>query len=341
MSRRWLRAALVTSLTISTAVVAATGGASADTRQRIAAAQQQLASLDRQAEVYSERMNAARDAYAAASQRATTAQHAADAANRKLAIARDQVSRFAATAYKSGTLGASANVLNMTGGDPSEALDRLTLLDAVTNSQQQMLADFAATEHSAVAATATAKAAAAAAHQQLEKVQAARQHILDAAAKVQTLLRQLHRKQQAEAAAAAAAALARQSVMPPPVISGGGGGAHAAQIAVQWAHSELGKPYVWGAAGPDSFDCSGLTQYVYGKAGIYLPHYTGSQWNVGRHVTRAELQPGDLVFYFSDLSHEAIYIGGGQVIHAPHTGDVVRVAPLDMDPYEGAVRVVG
>lgn len=341
MSRRWLRAALVTSLTVSTAVVAVTGGASADTRQRITYAQQQLASLNRQAEVYSERMNAARDAYAAATQRATTAKHAADLASRKLGAARDQVSRFAAIAYKSGGSFGATNVLDLTTGDPSQAMDRLALLDAVSHSQQQVLATVAATQHAATAATATARATAAAAHQQLEKVQAARQHILDAAAKVQTLLRQLHRQQQAQAAAAAAAALARQSVMPPPVMSGGGGGAHAAQIAVQWAHNELGKPYVWGAAGPDSFDCSGLTQYIYGKAGIYLPHYTGDQWNVGRHVSRSELQPGDLVFYFSDLSHEAIYIGGGEVIHAPHTGDVVRIAPLDMDPYEGAVRVVG
>jgi cell wall-associated NlpC family hydrolase len=117
--------------------------------------------------------------------------------------------------------------------------------------------------------------------------------------------------------------------------------AHAAEVAVQWAKRELGKPYVWGAAGPDSFDCSGLTMYVYAQAGIALPHYTGAQWNSGRHVPLSSVRPGDLIFYFHDLSHVAIYIGGGEVIHAPHTGDVVRIAPMNMDPIAGAVRIAG
>ena len=339
MSRRWLHTALALCLATGTVVTLA-GGAHADTRQRLAAAQRQLDALDQQAEIYAERMNAARDAYVAASRRATAAQHAADAAGLKLAAARAQLGKFAAVAYKSGGTFGTSSVLDLTAGDPTQAMDRLALLDAVSRSQQQVLATVAAAQHDAAATTATATAMKTAAHQQLVKVQSARQQILDAAAQVQTLLRQLHRKAQAEAAAAAAAALARQSATPPPAPVGVGG-AQAARIAVQWAYRELGKPYVWGAAGPDSFDCSGLTQYVYGKAGIYLPHYTGDQWNAGRHVDRSQLQPGDLVFYYSDLHHMALYIGDGRVIEAPHTGDVVKIAPLDIDPYAGAVRVAG
>ena len=110
---------------------------------------------------------------------------------------------------------------------------------------------------------------------------------------------------------------------------------------MQWAYRELGKPYVWGAAGPNSFDCSGLTQYVWAKAGVYLDHYTGSQWNEGRHVSQSELQPGDLVFFGSDLHHVGIYVGNGNMIEAPHSGANVRVSPYNRSDYAGAVRPGG
>jgi cell wall-associated NlpC family hydrolase len=117
------------------------------------------------------------------------------------------------------------------------------------------------------------------------------------------------------------------------------GGSSKAVDALHWALKELGKPYVWGAAGPNSFDCSGLTMWAYGKVGIGLPHFTGSQWNSGTHVTRSQLQPGDLVFFYSDVHHMGMYIGNGMFVHAPHTGDVVRIAPLAGRPFAGGVRV--
>ena len=118
----------------------------------------------------------------------------------------------------------------------------------------------------------------------------------------------------------------------------------AASIAVQTALAQVGKPYVYGAAGPDSFDCSGLTMYAYAAAGISLPHYTGAQYGVGRHVAESDLQPGDLVFFGPNLGHMGMYIGNGQIVHAPHSGDVVKVVPLAgyfQQHYAGAVRVIG
>jgi cell wall-associated NlpC family hydrolase len=116
----------------------------------------------------------------------------------------------------------------------------------------------------------------------------------------------------------------------------------AAAQAVQIALGEQGVPYVWGGSSPSGFDCSGLVSWAYGQVGISLPHYTGSLWNVGTHVSVDQLEPGDLVFFHGE-SHVGMYIGGGQFVQAPHTGDVVKVSSLS-DPwyssgYDGAVRV--
>lgn len=108
--------------------------------------------------------------------------------------------------------------------------------------------------------------------------------------------------------------------------------------AVAYAYGALGKPYVWGATGPASFDCSGLTQAAWGSAGIALPRTTYTQINAGRRVSRSQLAPGDLVFFYSGISHVGLYIGGGQMIHAPRPGAPVRVASIDEMPFAGASR---
>jgi cell wall-associated NlpC family hydrolase len=119
------------------------------------------------------------------------------------------------------------------------------------------------------------------------------------------------------------------------VVSGGGSAtnAQAAQIALRY----LGVPYVWGGASPSGFDCSGLASYAYAQVGISVPHYTGAIWAKFPRVV-GPLQPGDMVF-FHGLGHVGIYIGGGQMVHAPHTGDVVRVVSMSgRGDYVGAVR---
>jgi cell wall-associated NlpC family hydrolase len=108
--------------------------------------------------------------------------------------------------------------------------------------------------------------------------------------------------------------------------------------ALQEALSRRGDPYVWAAAGPGEFDCSGLVMWAFAQEGISLPHYTGAQWNSGIHVARNDLEPGDLVFFGSDISHVGIYVGDGLMVDAPDTGAFVRVEPLFSD-YIGAVRI--
>ena len=114
-----------------------------------------------------------------------------------------------------------------------------------------------------------------------------------------------------------------------------------AKIAVNAALAQQGKPYVWGAAGPSAFDCSGLTMYAWGQAGVSLPHQSAEQYGYGTHVPAdlAVLKPGDLLFFYSPIHHVAMYIGNGLQVHAPTSGDVVRVAGVDWANLVGATRL--
>jgi cell wall-associated NlpC family hydrolase len=105
-----------------------------------------------------------------------------------------------------------------------------------------------------------------------------------------------------------------------------------------YAKSQVGKAYVYGAAGPDSFDCSGLTMMAWKQSGVNLPHSSSAQYSAGRHVSESELQPGDLVFYYSPISHVGIYIGDGQIVNALNPGSGVQISGLHDMPYVGAVR---
>ncbi|MCW2574740.1 MAG: Cell wall-associated hydrolase, partial [Modestobacter sp.] len=115
----------------------------------------------------------------------------------------------------------------------------------------------------------------------------------------------------------------------------------AAGIAVQTALAQLGDSYVAGASGPDAFDCSGLTMYAYAAAGVTLPHSSRAQASIGVPVDRSDLEPGDLVFFYTPISHVGIYIGNGQMVHASVPGKPVAVTSVDKGGYVGARRVTG
>jgi cell wall-associated NlpC family hydrolase len=108
--------------------------------------------------------------------------------------------------------------------------------------------------------------------------------------------------------------------------------------ALAFARAQLGKPYRFGAAGPGAYDCSGLTMAAWGAAGVGLPHSSEAQYGVGRPVAKSDLQPGDLVFFYSGVSHVALYVGNGVVIHAPHPGASVEYISMSVMPYVGARR---
>lgn len=140
--------------------------------------------------------------------------------------------------------------------------------------------------------------------------------------------------QQAAAADRASRAAERPDLKAPAPPAAGG---RAASI-VQFASAQLGKPYGWSMTGPNSFDCSGLTGAAYRAADIKLPRLSQDQWNAGTRIARADLEPGDLVFFYPDLHHVGIYIGDGKMIHAPRTGKNIEVLPIGVMPYMGGVR---
>jgi cell wall-associated NlpC family hydrolase len=344
--------------------------ASADIAQQIRQGQAELDRLNMQAEKAAEHYNAGRIALIKARYRAGVAQAAATKLDGSVTALRKQAGAFAAQVYRSGNgSGIDVSMLTSTAG-PASFLDRAATLDRISRRNTDVLAQLATARHRQAQAAADAAAALADAAKTLKGLDADKKTVLRAAHQAQTVLAGLQVKQAAliraaadaaarRAAQARAAELARQAALNAAAAAAfssagtglsrlGGSSRHysgsAAQIALQVARDQLGKPYTWGAAGPDTFDCSGLTMYAYGKAGISLPHYTGDQWNAGRHVSQGELVPGDLVFFGQDLGHMGMYVGNGQFIHAPHSGDVVKISDLSgyyQQNYAGAVRVAG
>jgi cell wall-associated NlpC family hydrolase len=188
--------------------------------------------------------------------------------------------------------------------------------------------DFVRADKSA-ANTAAAQLATAQAHE--AALQAARQAALAAQA-----------SQQATAAGGPSS-----TIQAPSWAWSSGASATQGDVAANWALSQLGKPYLWGGAGPQSYDCSGLTMQAWGHAGVPLLHWTGYQWEEGPHVPLDQLQRGDLVFYATDTSdpatihHVGIYIGNGMMVDAPYTGAFVRIDPINFPGLIGAVRPAG
>ncbi len=352
--------------------------ASADISAQIRDEQARLDTLNNQAEAAAERYNAGRIALVRARSAAAIADSRVVREQAALDALKTQVGAFAAQVYRSG--GTDKIVLLVTTSSPQTYLDRSSALDRISARQSSLMANLATARHRREQASVEAKSVADAAAQTLKSLDKDKAAVLHAANQAQGVLRDLRVKQaqlvraakdaaarrvaqaradalaaQARASAAAAAAFAQAPTTAPstpvataptstPVATTKHYAGSAAQIAVQVAMNQLGKPYVWGAAGPNSFDCSGLTMFAYAQAGISLSHYTGAQFNEGQHVPQSDLRPGDLVFFGTSLGHMGMYIGNGNFIHAPHSGDVVKISPLSgyyQSEYAGAVRVAG
>lgn len=292
-----------------------------------------VADRGHQLEALTEQYNEARERLEGQQTAATSAASQVAEAGQQLAVVSDELADVAQTAYTGS--GLSSFQAFMTSGSPEEFLDRVSLLDAVASHHNDVLARVTAARAAADAAQRAAEQAAAEAQAQLDAVVAQQTQLESEIADYQAQYAALTAEEQQ----AADVAHGGQALEPPPpgtVVAN----SEAAQIAVDTAYAQLGDPYVWAAAGPDSFDCSGLVQYAFAAAGIDLPHSSRMQSTLGQPVDRADLQPGDLVYFYSPVSHIGIYIGGGQMVHASTSGEPVKVGTVDMSGYAGARRIV-
>jgi cell wall-associated NlpC family hydrolase len=340
------------------------GSAAADPSQQTIEARRELERINHDVEVAAEHYNEAEIALAQARRESARAEARVAAKRAAVAEVAKGLGQLAAAAYKSGG-GVDPLIRLMTTATPGTFLGRAATLDAVARSQSGQLrrikAARRALEHEqTLAAQSVAKADGIAkdlerTQQQIERKLTRQQELVtrleSADARRERLAREAAERRAAQLAAARerarqiaaaerarlAAARASRSRTVAAVYSGPASGR--ASVAVQEAYRQLGKPYRWAATGPDSFDCSGLTMWVWAKAGVSLPHHSGSQYDQGRHVSQGELQPGDLVFFGSPIHHVGIYVGNGNMVHAPQTGDVVKVSSAFRSDYVGAVRL--
>ena len=304
-------------------------------------------------EVVTERFNEAREQLRARQDAAAQAARDVAAAEAAVAAAREQVRSVARGAWTGERLTTLSAVL--TADSPDELLDRVGTLQAIADHTNGVLGGAVQATDTAAAARSAAERTQAEAAALLDRV-AAEQADLDRqvatfqavydrlAAEEQRAARAAAERHAAEEAAAAqqqraaeVPAAAAPAPAPAPRVAAAGG---AARTAVDTALAQLGDPYVWAAAGPDAFDCSGLVQYAYAAAGVRLPHSSTMQSQMGTPVSRSQLQPGDLVFFYSPVSHVGIYVGDGQMVHASTYGQPVKVASIDaMGGYNSARRI--
>jgi cell wall-associated NlpC family hydrolase len=297
-------------------------------------------------EVVTEKFNDAREQLTA--KQATAEQAGAQVAAVEVTVtaAREQVRQVARSAYTGERLSTLQAMLSSTSAD--QMLDRVGTLDTIADHNNELLATAQQATDQADAAKAAADKAAADAQALVDQVATQQADLNSQIADYQAQYDRLNAAQQqasrAQAERAPAASPAKAASSAAPAVSAGTVVANsaAAQTAVNTALAQVGKPYVWAAAGPNSFDCSGLTQFAYAAAGISLPHSSSGQSGMGAAVSKSDLQPGDLVFFYSPVSHVGMYIGNGQIVHASTSGEPVKIAALDsLGSYNSARRVAG
>ncbi len=300
----------------------------------------QLEQVQREAEALTEQWHAAKDDLTARQAALGPLRAAVEPARAAVAAARAeeetfrvQVDAVAMSAFEAGNLD-QFNAL-LASGSPQDFLDQMSTLETVTADHRATLDQLQAVIDKADRAQAAADAAVGRAEVAADGAAKAEQELgarkRDADVRIdlaEQLLAQLDPQQRRNR-------LGPDVSAPIGPIIGTGVGVRALRA----AQVQLGKPYRYGAEGPGSFDCSGLTMWSFKKAGVNLPRSSRTQASIGRAVSWDELQPGDLIFYYSPVSHVGIYAGGGKMINAPQTGDVVRYSKVSSRAFVGARRL--
>jgi cell wall-associated NlpC family hydrolase len=307
-------------------------------------ARAQVASLNARAEKVTEAYDGARQSLTGLRKQEAVSAAALRRDQQALAGFRQTLAASAAAAYRSGALSATTSLVST--GSAQTFIDQTAGLDEVAQYQATQVAAAAAAQRQVDAATVLHNAqitlqkalvaGIASKRQQVQSLLAASKNVLARLTAAQQ--RRLAAQQAAENRRAVSEATSAPSPAAPKSPTYTGPATGQASAAVKYAYAQLGKPYVWGGAGPSSFDCSGLTMMAWNAAGVSLPHNAAMQQSDIPAVSLSALQPGDLIFFGSPAFHVAIYIGGGNMIQAPHTGADVEITPVSYMSPSGAGR---
>lgn len=339
---RLARLAAAALLTLPVIAGVAHMSTAAPSPQEVEAAQDRLDALNQRLSLLVEEYNNARLALEDVRSRLAETRAAMDRASAEAGAAEAALELRAVAAF---TAGGSEISSILGAGSFGEFTDRLEFLGTLAEDGADLAARAASARQEAEWEAERLQEAAAERAAILEGLDAKTDEIRTAIAEQKALVERYERElAAAEAArreAAEAAAQAAGASTPPAGLGGSPPPAPNpnAQAAIAAAYSVLGVKYTWGGASPQTgFDCSGLTLWAWAHAGISLPHSSQAQYASLPHVDRSQLQPGDLVFFYSPISHVGLYIGGGKMIDAPHTGTVVAVRAIMWDRYVGAAR---
>ncbi|WP_405586457.1 NlpC/P60 family protein [Streptomyces sp. NBC_01190] len=325
--------------------------APAPAKPSISEVKKQVDSLNQQAEVATQQYDQAKEK--TDTQRAKANQLLEQVAQKteKLNETRRVLGQFASEQYREGGMDATTQLL--LSANPEAFLAQTHMMDRASLTQEQALKTFQIQQEQAAIQRSQASASLSELTSAQAKLAAQKKNVSAKLAAAQKLLNSLNAEQRARIAAmnrppASSTGFAKSSA---GGSSSSGSSASSASYnyngpasgraaaAIQFALAQRGKPYVSGGTGPGAYDCSGLTQAAYAAAGIKIGRTTWDQVTDGTSVSEADLRPGDLVFFYSGISHVGIYLGNGQVVHAPHTGAVVEIAPMSWMPFAAARRI--
>jgi len=330
------RLSIAVLLAASATIGAVTLSTAAPSREEVEQARARLDSLNRELDLMVEQYNQARiklqevqarlaDVRAQAQRAQATADRAITSLNANAARAYRGVGSQIAELFESASL--------------ADFSDRLEFIGSMAQADSDLAVEAESAQQEARWTAAELKATAEERQGIVDALGAKQDEIESRVAEARDLYEELDRKYHEALAAQAAAQEATGTVVvgspipPPPAPN-----ANVASV-LQAAYSVIGTPYQYGGSSPETgFDCSGFTMWAWSHAGVYLPHSSAAQYASLPHVAQSDLQPGDLVFFYSPISHVGMYVGGGSMIHSPQTGSVVSVVPIYWDSFAGAAR---
>lgn len=248
---------------------------------------------------------------------------------------RAEIGPLAAAQYRGG--GIDPSVQLFLSGDPDDYLDQAAMLDRTSSRQAEALRTMRAKQRELTQEREDTQKRLDALEETRTEAAEKKDEVQGKLATARKLLNSLTAQQRARMEAAQERDDASAGADDSPATYNGPASGRA-KTALDFAYAQLGKPYEWGSTGPDSYDCSGLVGAAWRSAGVSLPRTVQQMYDAGRKVSKADLQPGDIIYWYNDNQHNGMYVGNGKAIHAPRTGKNIEVVPLDSMPFFAASR---